>query len=610
MRVYVGEWTEDGPRVWIARTTPAESSLSLLRTELAELDAAPTNSDLQLTEAQLELIRTRRAAITSRLEALSTHEPASPLHHRGTGRVDQFGWGARTDAATALAVAVLTVELGEEASGVVGAKFRDDVLSRLGAEERFELPASEVWRWIGANHALIDAELYQNLPSTYPVAGGEPEAVEITSATASELVAACERAWADIQGHHPELPHAVMVLGTGIERGRLVKLGHWWGGRWVADGQSRGEVLLAGEALHLAPSEVFEILLHEAAHGINAARGIKDTSRGGRYHNQRFKAAAEEVLLRVRAMPPYGLARTLLTPEATERYTDTIAGLGHAMRIARLLDPSVQLDGGKDDRKTTEGQLGGERSGERGKSQAVTTACGCGRKMRMAPTVLAAGPVLCGLCGAEFTDGIQRDAARDTPSRREPSARPAEPRAGIQDSLERLHAATGRDAQLPLAPVPLDTRHVAGSIAALEPDPAELSALIEWYRHTGTAEERPMVATDADRAERLEHLARTVLTADGTLRGPTLVDARTGRAFQTGDRVVTADADATTGTPAGTLGTIERVDPAIGSLTVDFATYARLDTSIGETLTALLRHDYAEIGTEPASAVDELGISL
>jgi hypothetical protein len=119
-----------------------------------------------------------------------------------------------------------------------------------------------------------------------------------------------------------------------------------------------------------------------------------------------------------------------------------------------------------------------------------------------------------------------------------------------------------------------------------------------------------MVATDADRAERLEHLARTVLTADGTLRGPTLVDARTGRAFQTGDRVVTADADATTGTPAGTLGTIERVDPAIGSLTVDFATYARLDTSIGETLTALLRHDYAEIGTEPASAVDELGISL
>lgn len=69
-----------------------------------------------------------------------------------------------------------------------------------------------------------------------------------------------------------------ILLGTGVERGRLVKLGHWWEGRWLADGNLRGEVLLAGEALHLKPEDVFEVLLHEAAHGINAARHIKDTS--------------------------------------------------------------------------------------------------------------------------------------------------------------------------------------------------------------------------------------------------------------------------------------------------------------------------------------------
>jgi hypothetical protein len=119
-----------------------------------------------------------------------------------------------------------------------------------------------------------------------------------------------------------------------------------------------------------------------------------------------------------------------------------------------------------------------------------------------------------------------------------------------------------------------------------------------------------MVATDADSADRLQLLARTVLAADGTVHGPTLIDARTGRAFQAGDRVVTADADPITGTPAGTFGTIERVDPAVGSLTVDFATHARLDTSVSEALTALLRHDYAEVGAEPASAVDDLGVSL
>src|SRR3546814_5109715 len=73
----------------------------------------------------------------------------------------------------------------------------------------------------------------------------------------------------DLQ-HHPDLPAVVIVLGSGVERGRLVKLGHWWGGRWVADGQTRGEVLLAGEALHLTPAQVFEVLLHEGAHGLNA----------------------------------------------------------------------------------------------------------------------------------------------------------------------------------------------------------------------------------------------------------------------------------------------------------------------------------------------------
>ena len=97
----------------------------------------------------------------------------------------------------------------------------------------------------------------------------------------SELVAAAERCWASIQSQHPEVPDAVVLLGSGVERGRLVKLGHWWGGRWEAKGETRGEVLLAGEALHLPVKDVFQVLLHEAAHGLNAARGVKDTSRGG-----------------------------------------------------------------------------------------------------------------------------------------------------------------------------------------------------------------------------------------------------------------------------------------------------------------------------------------
>jgi len=53
----------------------------------------------------------------------------------------------------------------------------------------------------------------------------------LNDARASDLVVACEASWRAIQSHHPELPDVVMLLGTGVERGRLVKLGHWWDGR-------------------------------------------------------------------------------------------------------------------------------------------------------------------------------------------------------------------------------------------------------------------------------------------------------------------------------------------------------------------------------------------
>ena len=148
---------------------------------------------------------------------------------------------------------------------------------------------------------------------------------------ASELVAACEEAWAAIQRRHPEVPDAVIVLGSGVERGRLVKLGHWWGGRWIADGAVRGEVLLAGEALHLAPEAVFEVLLHEAAHGLNAARRIQDSSRGGRYHNVRFKATAEDLGLVVEQ------GATLRVGEDVARSRCTLA-IRHGDRSSRRSD--------------------------------------------------------------------------------------------------------------------------------------------------------------------------------------------------------------------------------------------------------------------------------
>lgn len=540
-------------------------------------------------------------------------------------------------------------------------------------------------------------------------------------ATASTLIAACESGWRDIQNHHPELPDVVMVLGTGVERGRLVKLGHWWGGQWVADGQTRGEVLLAGEALHLEPPRVFEVLLHEAAHGINAARGVKDTSRGGRYHNKRFADTARQVLLRVRAMPPYGLAATDLTPAALDRYGPTIEGLGDAMRIARQLRAGLRIgaDGSEIEGTLEGGKTGGKDKGDgQPKAGARAAACGCGRKMRMAPSTLAAGPVVCGLCGTEFTNGAERSPGQSerTGADRDPAEpertpdpdqntsgehvrisagdrdptdasfrNPTESSSQTERDIDRVSSDAGGhrpdetnerddvidrsfverrkaavasepDPDLPSdgdvarvldhqrarlravsrtppdrtadLPRPADERRgrlerflreslavtlgsslvnsaaataaEAGDLLIADRVAADHDALRNWYERFGTYDEAPMPATTAADAARRERLARTILKADGTLDGPAVMTPD-GKEFQAGDRVQpTLDHG---DLPAGTLGTIERVDLGTGTVDIDFATWGRLQATLTDSLARDLRHDYTEIRTpdlEPA----------
>src|SRR5687768_783210 len=114
---------------------------------------------------------------------------------------------------------------------------------------------------------------------------------------ASALVAALEIAWAAIQRRHAEVPAVVVTLGAGgigVPAGAL-KLGHFAAKRWVtrdspADSGGVAELFVGGEGLRRGADEVLATLLHEAAHGVASVRGIKDTSRQGRYHNARFKA--------------------------------------------------------------------------------------------------------------------------------------------------------------------------------------------------------------------------------------------------------------------------------------------------------------------------------
>jgi hypothetical protein len=128
---------------------------------------------------------------------------------------------------------------------------------------------------------------------------------------------------------------------------------------------------------------VLDTELHEAAHGLAAVRGVQDTSRQGRYHNARYRGLAGELDLAVEhADSGFGWAATTV-PDATA-----------AVYAAEVEDLAVALVAWR--------RPEGRRGGRAGSNNGVAARCGCGRRIRIAESVLAAGPVTCGICGGDF----------------------------------------------------------------------------------------------------------------------------------------------------------------------------------------------------------------
>lgn len=205
---------------------------------------------------------------------------------------------------------------------------------------------------------------------------------ECQDGVGGELVGALEVCWAAIRARHPEVPPAVLVTGAGTPGPRGgVRLGHFAASRWRTDGEATlGEVFVGGEGLARGARDVVATLLHEAAHALADRRRIQDTSRQGRYHNRRFKRLAEELGLRVEHHPALGWSPTTLPDATSEWYAPVIAALAEALTVHRAAEPTQR----------------------RRRPSSVACVCSCGRRIRIAPSVLEHGPVICGVCSGPF----------------------------------------------------------------------------------------------------------------------------------------------------------------------------------------------------------------
>jgi hypothetical protein len=199
---------------------------------------------------------------------------------------------------------------------------------------------------------------------------------------ASVLVACLERAWTQIRARHPQVPEVVMAVASGSvgRRGEL-KLGHFADRRWTVASAERPELFVGGEGLAAGAVEVLGTLLHEAAHGLAATRGIHDTSRQGRYHNRRYAALARELGLTVGTAGSRGWTATAVPAETTTVYAAVVEDLARALVLWRRAE---------------------HPSGGRRANNLLAATCGCGRRIRAARSTLAQAPVLCGRCGGPF----------------------------------------------------------------------------------------------------------------------------------------------------------------------------------------------------------------
>lgn len=91
---------------------------------------------------------------------------------------------------------------------------------------------------------------------------------------------------------------------------------------WKRKGDMRHELNISADWLERPIENVVATMIHEMTHLYNIQNGIQDCSRGGSYHNKKFKEEAEKHMLHIEKDEKYGWTVTSPTDELLEYIMD------------------------------------------------------------------------------------------------------------------------------------------------------------------------------------------------------------------------------------------------------------------------------------------------
>ena len=194
-----------------------------------------------------------------------------------------------------------------------------------------------------------------------------------------------------------------------LGRGRPTEEGQGAAALDLSAARRKPELFVSGECLAEGPHQTLQTMLHEAVHALAHARGVNDTSRGGKHHNKReFVALAGELGLAwpdgQRPHPVIGFSDVQLTEQTLTDYADILAYLGAAIRLYRDTFRRLGLLGGQDQGEGQEGQDGDGQQPTGKAGERFKVACGCQppRSFWIRAKQYAPGPITCGVCGQDF----------------------------------------------------------------------------------------------------------------------------------------------------------------------------------------------------------------